>query len=145
MATVREILDRKGSQVLSISQEATVLEAAQAMNQHKVGCLVVIDHGRVGGMISERDVLIRVVAECRDPAATKVRDVMTRAVVCCRMETDLEEARSVFKNRRIRHMPVVDQGEQLLGLVSIGDLNAYHADVQEQTIYLLQEYIYGRS
>jgi CBS domain-containing protein len=69
---------------------------------------------------------------------------MTTEVVYCRPETTVDEARSVMKNRRIRHMPVLDGGEELLGLVSIGDLNAHLTRDQEVTISILHEYIYGR-
>jgi CBS domain-containing protein len=144
MATVKDILTRKGSQVFSIGKDATVLEGARLMNEYKIGCLVVIDHERVSGIFTERDVLSRVVAGHRNPVTTRVHEVMTCEMVCCRPDTDLEEARSVFKNRRIRHLPVVDEGQRLLGLVSIGDLNAYDADAKECTIHLLHEYIYGR-
>ena len=144
MATVKDILTRKGSQVFSIGKDATVLEGARLMNEYKIGCLVVIDHERVSGIFTERDVLSRVVAGHRNPVTTRVHEVMTCEMVCCQPDTDLEEARSVFKNRRIRHLPVVDEGQGLLGLVSIGDLNAYDADAKECTIHLLQEYSYGR-
>ena len=143
MATIQDILARKGTQVTSIEAEASVLEAAILMNEHKIGCLVVMDGQTVSGIFTERDVLRRVVAERRDPAAVRVRDVMTQEVICCQPETDLNEARSVFRNRRIRHLPVVDREEKLVGLVSIGDLNAFDAVVQESTIHLLHEYIYG--
>src|ERR1700730_4038065 len=103
MGTVREILANKGSQVLSIGKGASVLDGALLMNEHKVGSLVVIDEGRLVGMFTERDVLRRVVGERRDPADTLVADVMTTDVYCCRPETTIEEARSVMKNRRIRH------------------------------------------
>ncbi len=145
MATVKDILTRKGSQVYSIGKDATVLEGARLMNEYKIGCLVVIDNERVSGIFTERDVLSRVVAGHRNPVTTRVHEVMTCEMVCCQPDTDLEEARSVFKNRRIRHLPVVDEGQGLLGLVSIGDLNAYDADAKECTIHLLQEYIYGRA
>ena len=69
---------------------------------------------------------------------------MTMEVLCCTLETTLEEVRGVMKNRRIRHLPVVDGDHRLEGLVSIGDLNAHEATSQEQTIYLLHEYLYGR-
>jgi CBS domain-containing protein len=144
MATVREILARKGSHVLTIGKDATVLEAALLMNEHRVGALVVMDEGRVGGMFTERDVLRRVVGERRDPATTSVAEVMTRDVFCCTLETTVEEARGTMKNRRIRHLPVTDGGSGLQGLVSIGDLNAHQATSQEQTIHLLHEYLYGR-
>jgi len=145
MATVREILGRKGAQVFTVGKGATVLEAALLMNEHKIGALVVIDDGQVAGMFTERDVLRRVVGERRDPTQTPVGEVMSAEVVCCTPETPIEEARGAMKNRRIRHIPVVDGARRLLGLISIGDLNAYEASDHEQTIYLLQEYLYGRA
>jgi CBS domain-containing protein len=144
MATVREILARKGSAVFTIGPGASVLEAALLMNEHKIGSLVVIDDGQVVGIFTERDVLQRVVGDQRDPARTPVGEVMTTEIVCCTPETTIAEARGAMKNRRVRHLPLVDGDHRLLGLISIGDLNAYETSDHEQTIYLLQEYIYGR-
>jgi CBS domain-containing protein len=144
MPTVKEILARKGSQVLTVGTEATVLEAALLMNEHKIGSLVVVREGQVVGMFTERDVLRRVVGEQREPGKTLVGEVMTSEVACCTPETKIDEARGAMKNRRIRHLPLVDDNGRLQGLISIGDLNAYEASNQEQTIYLLQEYMYGR-
>src|SRR5580704_19634171 len=84
MATVRDILAAKGAHVQSIGPEATALDAALLMNEHKIGSLVVLDGGRLIGIITERDVLQRIVAQRRDPAAVAVRDVMTAELVCCR-------------------------------------------------------------
>ncbi len=145
MPTVKEILENKGPQVITIHPEASVFEAAQRMNEYKIGALVVVDDGRVVGMFSERDILQRVVAPRRDASVASVADVMTSEVVCCQLHTSLDEARGVMKNRRIRHMPILDDDGQLLGLVSIGDLNAYQAHSQEKTIYLLHQYIYGQT
>src|SRR5262245_47708224 len=144
MPTVSEILDIKGTQVLSISPTATVLDAALLMNDHKIGSLVVLDAGRLVGLISERDLLTRVLAQRRDPADMPVRDAMTTEVFCCRHPTTIEEARGVMKNRRFRHLPVVDEDNCLLGLISIGDLNAYETHDHELTIHILEEYIHGR-
>jgi CBS domain-containing protein len=144
MSTVRDILAVKGTHVLSVGKEATVIDAALLMNEHKVGALVVIDGGHVAGMFTERDVLRRVVGERRDPVSTRVHEVMTVEVVCCTPETTIDEARGAMKTRRIRHLPVCDGNGQLHGLVSIGDLNAHQASDHEHTIYLLQEYLYGR-
>jgi CBS domain-containing protein len=145
MATVREILARKGSHVYTIGRGATVLDAALLMNEHKIGALVVIDDDRgVVGMFTERDVLRRVVGEQRDPATTAVAEVMSHEVACATPATTIEEARGAMKNRRIRHLPLVDDDRRLTGLISIGDLNAYQTSDHEQTIYLLQEYLYGR-
>jgi len=71
--------------------------------------------------------------------------VMTTEVICCRPHTSLDEARGVMKNRRIRHMPVLDDDDQLHGLISIGDLNAHAMHEHESTIYVLEQYIYGRA
>jgi CBS domain-containing protein len=144
MAHVRDILVKKGSGVLTTGKESTVLEAAILMNEHKVGALVVLEGGRIAGMFTERDVLRRVVGQLRDPAHTPVAEVMTAEVVCCRPETSLDEARGSMMSRRIRHLPVIDDREEMVGLISIGDLNAHERTSHEQTIYLLQEYVYGR-
>lgn len=145
MATVQEILRGKGGQVLSIGPQASVLDAAQLMNEHKIGSLVVMDGGQVVGIITERDILQRVVAQRRDPVDSRVQEVMTVEVVCCQPHTTIEEARGVMKNRRIRHLPVLDGDRRLCGLISIGDLNAYANNTQEMTIHVLEEYIYGRA
>jgi CBS domain-containing protein len=144
MATVKEILEVKGTHVLSIGPEASVLDAALLMNEHKIGSLVVMTGGQVIGIITERDVLQRLVVARREPADTPVQEVMTTEVVCCQTNTTLDEARGVLKNRRIRHLPVLDDRQQLCGLISIGDLNAHEAHDQEWTIHILREYIYGR-
>jgi CBS domain-containing protein len=144
MVKARDILAQKGTSVFTVGPSASVLEAAFLMNEHRVGALVVLLDQQIIGMFSERDVLRRVVGEKRDPATTLVQDVMSTEVVCCTLETSLEEARGAMKNRRIRHLPVVNENNELQGLISIGDLNAHQATNQEQTIYLLQEYLYGR-
>jgi CBS domain-containing protein len=142
--TVKSILADKGGQVWSVGPGASVLDAAMLMNDHKIGALVVLEGGRLVGIFTERDVLRRVVGEGRNPAATRLADVMTAELVCCGPETTLEEARGVMKNRRIRHLPVLDGEGRLMGLISIGDLNARMEHAQEQHIHLLNEYLYGR-
>jgi CBS domain-containing protein len=143
MASVNEILAGKGRHVATISPRATVYSAAIFMNEQRIGSLLVMDEGRMVGILTERDILTHVVADQRDANTTQVEDVMTRDVVCCRPHTDMEEARSVMKHRRIRHLPVVVEEGEVVGVISIGDLNAYQVDYQERTIYLLQEYIHG--
>jgi CBS domain-containing protein len=145
MATVNDILAIKGSHVLTISPGATVFEAALLMNEHKVGSLLVLQDGRLAGIITERDILQRVVALRRDPGELPVQDVMSTELVCGQPHTTLDEARGVMKNRRIRHMPIVDDSERLLGMISIGDLNAHESHTKEMTIHLLHQYIYGQA
>jgi CBS domain-containing protein len=145
MSTVRDILVTKGSHVQSIGPGASVLNAALLMNEHKIGSLIVMDGGRVVGIFSERDILERIVVSRRDSADTTVAEVMTTEVICCRPHTSLDEARGVMKNRRIRHMPVLDDDDKLCGLISIGDLNAHAMHEHESTIYVMEQYIYGRA
>jgi CBS domain-containing protein len=143
MASVRDLLAGKGRRLITVSPRATVFAAAVIMNEHKIGSLLVMDEGQLVGILTERDILLRVVADQRDANHTDVGEVMTRDVVCCRPHTDLEEAKSVFKHRRIRHLPVLTEEGEVVGLISIGDLNAYQVDEQERTIFQLQEYIHG--
>jgi CBS domain-containing protein len=145
MATVRDILAIKGTRVLSIDPQASVMDAAMLMNEHKVGSLVVLEGDRICGIITERDILERVVVQRLDPSQTCVQDVMTTEVACGQLHTTIDEARGVMKNRRIRHLPIADEERRLYGLISIGDLNAYQTNTQEQTIHILEEYIYGRA
>lgn len=141
MPTVEAILQRKGRHVHSVPHDATVLEAARRMNEHRIGALVVVREDRVVGIFTERDVLNRVVAAQRDPATTRVQEVMSSPVACCSPQTTRNECRHVMRQRRIRHLPVVD-GEKLVGIISIGDINTDEGEEQQQTIRYLYEYMY---
>jgi CBS domain-containing protein len=85
-----------------------------------------------------------VLGEKRDPAATSVGDVMTTDVICCGPQTDMDEISTIMKEQRVRHLPVCECDGDLLGMISIGDVNAMHATGQEATITYLNEYLYGR-
>lgn len=145
MELVRHILEhKKQAQIHTIDQSASVLEATRRMNEHRIGALVVMDGDRIAGIFTERDVLRRVVAQELAPASVPVRDVMTRQIICCSPDTPLDEAASIMRDRRIRHLPVVDDTGHLAGFISIGDLNAYHAASQQAKIRFLHDYLYGR-
>ncbi len=147
MSTVSRILDRKGSKVYAVSQQTTVLDAAKMMNEHKIGAVVIAGDEAADktllGIFTERDVLRRVVAERLDPAQTLVGDVMTRQVFSITPDTPIDEARAIFFERRIRHLPVVDEQGRIQGMISIGDLNAHRLDDDAATIKHLHEYLYG--
>lgn len=145
MPVVQDVLAVKGATIHSIAASASVLEATQKMNQHKLGALVVMENNHVIGMFTERDVLRRIVAEERNSRKTTVGEVMTREVVCCAPDTDLDEVSTIMQQRRVRHLPVCDDSGKLYGLISIGDVNAFHASHQEAKISFLNEYIYGRA
>ncbi len=144
MPTVRDVIARKGSKVQSIETTSTVLEATRLMNQHKIGALVVMNGGHIVGMFTERDVLSRVVAAQQSPADMMVADAMTADVICISPNEDLDDVSRIMKDRKIRHIPVLDDDGDLMGLISMGDVNAFHASDQQQTIHFLNEYIYGR-
>ena len=130
----------KGGDVASLPPSATALAAAELMNERHIGSVLVLDEGRIVGIFTERDLMRRVVAAHRAAESTLLRDVMTSPVACASPRTLLDELRTVMREKRIRHVPVVDNG-RLLGLVSIGDLNRAEREVQDETIQYLQQYV----
>jgi CBS domain-containing protein len=144
MPTALEILTEKGMNVYSTMTDQTVLVATRKMNQHHIGAMMVMDGERVAGIFTERDVLQRVIGEERQPSDITVGEVMTRDVVCCGPDATLEEMSEMMRSRRIRHIPICDEDGKLMGLISIGDINARHATQQSMEIHYLNEYIYGR-
>ncbi len=143
METARNILERKGGDVAAVAGTASVLEAAKMMNDRRIGAVVVVDGQQVVGIFTERDVLNRVVAERRDAATTRVQEVMTAPVACCRLSTPLSELRSVMTEKHLRHLPVVEDGK-LVGMISSGDVLASQVTLQQTTIEYLNAYLYGR-
>jgi CBS domain-containing protein len=143
MPKVSDLLKQKGSEVASVYESDSVLKAAHLMNDHKIGSVVVTEGEKVVGIFTERDILVRVVAAELDPSTTKVGDVMTRPVAACCPHTDLEECKGVISSKRIRHLPVVDDG-RLVGIVTSGDLLAAEAKDQADTIEYLYDYLYGK-
>ena len=143
MAKVLNVLQKKGTQVFSIGPDASVLDAALLMNEHQVGGLVVLQNSKVAGIITERDLLRKVIVQRKDPAAVTVRDAMTAEVYVCKKDASIEDARTLFMQRRIRHLPVVDDHGRLEGMISIGDINGWKLHGHEQTIHYLKAYLYG--
>lgn len=149
MSTVADVLREKGGHVYVIGPRASVLDAARHMNEHRIGALVVVDASRpdearsgpVVGIITERDLLTRVIAAGLDPAATPVDRVMSTPVVSCSRASTLDEVRTAMRERRIRHIPVAEHG-RLHGMVSIGDLNAAETQVMVKTIEYLEQFMY---
>jgi CBS domain-containing protein len=141
MATVQDILGRKGRDVVTVDVAASVLQAARRMNERGIGGVVVTEGGRMVGIFTERDVLRRVVAEGRDPAGTPVREVMTAPVLRCRPDARLDECRALMTDRRIRHLPVMED-DALKGIVTTGDLLAHHVQEQQEQIEFLNSYVF---
>ncbi len=143
MTNAQSILDRKGTEVATVAYDATALAAAKLMNERRIGALVVTKGETVVGIFTERDMLNRIVAAGRDPNSTPVEQVMTSPMACCQRETPLAECRSVMTQKRIRHLPVVEEGK-LYGLISSGDILADEMAGQQETIEYLHEYLYRR-
>jgi CBS domain-containing protein len=141
MPAVRDILARKGSLIVGLSPEASVLEATRVMSERGIGAVLVLDEGRLVGIFTERDVLRRVVAEGRDPATTRLALVMTRDVLTCAPATPLEECRTLMTNRRIRHLPVRGP-DGLCGVISSGDVLAFQVAEQQSEIQELNRFVY---
>ncbi|HCT45128.1 MAG: CBS domain-containing protein [Phycisphaerae bacterium] len=145
MHTVSQLLEAKPFKIVyTVGQGRSVLEAAEHMNQHRIGALIVTDTlGHIAGIITERDIMTRVVTQRLDPADTAVQRVMTVDLITCSPETPLEHAREIMTKRMIRHIPITNPGDNttLHGLISIGDLNA--ATNKDLTIEVvsLREYI----
>lgn len=146
METVMDILRFKGFRSpVATNPAASVLEATRLMNDEQIGSLLVMHAGRLVGMFTERDVLRRVVAEMRRPEETLVADVMTKEVLCCVAETPIDEVGEVMRRQRVRHLPVVDGDGLVVGLVSIGDVNAQRFSSCEVALHQVEEYIHRRA
>lgn len=142
MRTVKQLLESKGHDVWGVSPDTSVLEAIKEMADKQVGALLVLDHGKPVGIVSERDYARKVILQGRSSQETPVKEIMTTRVVCARSDLNVEECMAIMTDRRIRHLPVMD-GDQVLGMISIGDLvKAIIAD-QQFIINQLERYIAG--
>lgn len=135
MKTVKRVLDAKGHDVYSTTPDTTVFDALQEMADRNVGALIVLEDGEVVGIFSERDYARKIILLGRSSRETAVRDIMTTRVVYARPELSLEECLALMTDKRIRHLPVMKDGE-LTGVVSIGDL--VKGIIQEQRFIIEQ-------
>jgi CBS domain-containing protein len=120
--------------VITIDSDASVMDAVRLMNKNEIGCLVVIRRGKAIGIITERDLLKRVIAKMRDPKKTKVRQIMTKPLIVGDPDMDLEEATKLMFERKIKKLPVIEGG-RLVGLISLTDI----ARFQPQIIKILKK------
>ncbi len=143
MQLVSHVLQTKGSDVWSIDPDASVFSALKIMANKNVGALLVMDQGALVGVVSERDYARKIALEGKTSKDTPVKEIMSTQVICVRPDQTIEECMALMTDKRIRHLPVT-QGDQLLGVLSIGDVvKAVIAD-REYTIEQLENYIAGR-
>ena len=127
----------------SVSPSMTVAAAVEVLNANKVGCVLVMDGQRLVGIFTERDVLRRVVGGRKDPEKTPIADVMTRELAVMRLASTVEDAMTVIAEKRIRHLPVVEEGK-VVGVISQGDLNHWLIRNREVQVSQLVEFITGK-
>jgi CBS domain-containing protein len=140
MTAIRHILDQKGHQVWSLHPGDTVYDAIKMMADKNVGALVVLDGGKMAGIVTERDYARNVFLKGRASPQTLVGEIMERNVVCVTPDKTIEECMAIMSAKCVRHLPVIDDGE-LLGIVSIGDLVKSIISDREFVIEQLEHYI----
>ena len=142
MRSVRQLLEAKAPEVFAIGPDEPVVDAIRLMAEKRIGALLVMQSGKLAGIVSERDYARKVVLQGRSSSDTPVRDIMTAQVVTIALDDTAEHCMQLVTDRRIRHLPVVDAGH-VLGVVSIGD--RVRAVIEDQQLELdqLQRYIEG--
>ena len=136
------LLSDKGSSIYSVSSKETVQSCAQKMSQFNVGILLVIEGEDLVGVVSERDIVHKIVSPQLDPTTTPIIKIMTTKVVTASPRTTVQEAMHIITEQRFRHLPVLENGK-LQGVISIGDLTRWVMLAQERDISSLTGYITG--
>jgi CBS domain-containing protein len=140
MTTVKQLLEFKGHDVVTIAPDRTVYEALERLAERHIGALLVVENGKLVGLFSERDYARKVVLKGKSSKDTPVRDVMIQDLVCVKPDTSVDECMTLITEERMRHLPVLDKGE-LVGIVSIGDVVRQIISERDFTIRQLEQYI----
>ncbi|MDZ7735854.1 MAG: CBS domain-containing protein [Gammaproteobacteria bacterium] len=140
--TVRQILEGKGYNIHSVSPDDLVIDAIRLMAEAKVGALLVMDDGKVAGIISERDYTRKVILNNRSSQTTRVRDIMTSNVIAVRPEQNIEDCMVVMSKHQVRHLPVLE-GDKAVGMLSVMDVVKSILSEKEFIIEQLENYIAG--
>ena len=142
MTAVQQVLDEKGYRILCVDPDVSVLDAIHEMTNKDVGALLVIEYDGLVGVFTERDYARNVLLQGKSSPTTPVRDVMTSQVMTVRPQQTVMECMAVMTEQRVRHLPVLNDGN-LLGIISIGDLVKNIIADQKFTIEQLQQYIHS--
>ena len=142
MATVRDMIRKKGYDVFTVAPDATVFEALNLMAEHNIGALLVMTGEEINGIVSERDCIRKVDVMGRNAKETRIREIMTSNVITVDADQPLEECMGLMIDKNIRHLPVCE-GKQLLGLLSVRDVLREVIEVQQMMLSQLERYITG--
>jgi len=134
MMKIEDLMTRN---VITIPTDASAYEATKISNKNKIGCLVVVDSGQIVGILTERDLLERVLEKCRNPKETKVSEIMTGHVVMGKPDMALSEATRLMFEKKVKKLPIID-GNRLVGIVTLTDI-ARATCVDEETVGLLEQ------
>src|SRR6267154_6845945 len=139
---ISEILSLKGTQVWTVSPDTMVFDAIQLMSDKNIGALLVTDHGRLVGIMSERDYTRKIALKGKSSRQTPVKEILSGKLIHVTPSHTVEECMRLMTDHRVRHLPVLD-GERVLGIISIGDLVNWIITAHTSTIQQLQTYITG--
>jgi CBS domain-containing protein len=140
MEKVRDILQQKGNNIFSVSPNTTVYDALDFMCDKNVGALLVVEDGRLRGIFTERDYARKVILRGKASRETLIEEIMTERPTTVTPDSTIEDCMKIMTNKFIRHLPVLDRNE-LIGLISIGDVVRYIIDEQKYIIENLEKYI----
>lgn len=143
MKLVKHLLDTKGRDVISIAEGASVLEAIKIMAERSIGSLLVMEGDELKGIVTERDYARKVIVKGRSSKSTEVREIMSADVCTASCDQTVNSCMNIMSERRIRHLPVVEEGK-VVGLISIGDLVQAIISDQQEEIDQLAQYISGQ-
>ncbi len=140
MATIEQLLQTKPKNIWSVAPDCLMYDAIKLMNDKNIGALVVLETGKLVGIVSERDYLRKVILKDKPLKKTPVSEIMTRAVICVSLDATIQECMALISDKRIRHLPVV-VNDKVVGIISIGDVLKNLLSEKENIIEQLTEYM----
>lgn len=143
MKTIKQLLDENRREVVTVSPDDSVFEALERMAKHDIGAVVATQGGKIAGIFTERDYARKIILHGKASRETRVREIMTENVCCIAPDRTVDEGLALMSDKRCRHLPVLDDGMNMIGLVSIGDLVKEIISEQRFVIEQLESYING--
>jgi CBS domain-containing protein len=140
MKKIKNILQKKSSEIFSVPSTATVFSAIEMMSQRNIGGVVVVDNGNLVGIFTERDYARKLILKGKSSKDTPIGELMTKHLITVTPESTIEEAMQLMSNKKIRHLPVLEEGK-MVGIISIGDVVRFIIEEQKEIIEHLEHYI----